>query len=364
LRSGESVRGAAEVRIAVLGLRGFPNVQGGIETHCENLYPRLAALGYNVRVYGRRHYLKTKKTFEFCKVEIVPLPSVHIKSLETLSYMAFCWLACLFSRPDIAHIHGIGPALVTPFFRLLGLKVVLTIHSHNYDHDKWGKIAKFIFKLGERIGCHFANEVIAISGVINNNIKKLYNREDTHLIYNGVDISDKKCDGSGGFILAIGRFTKEKGFHDLVDAVCDFGQKLVIAGKPDHESDYSRALEKSARAAGVELAGFVQGEAKENLFLKCRLFVIPSLHEGLPFTLLEAMSYNCDILASDIPANMEVSLPEECYYPVGDVGTLGMKIKEKFKRPFEPCDYDAILKERYDWGGIVEKVGSVYGGVV
>jgi len=351
------------VRIAVLGLRGFPNVQGGIETHCENLYPRLAALGYNIRVYGRRHYLKTKKSFEYLNVEIVPLPCIHVKSLETLSYMAFCWLACLFSRPDIAHIHGIGPALLAPLFRILGIKTVLTHHGQDYQRDKWGCISKKVLRIGERIGVKYANAVIALNGFTRDFLTREYGKNAVIVIPNGVDIPERKCDGSGGFILAVGRFVKEKGFHDLVEAVRNSSQKLVIAGRPDHESDYSRALEKSARAAGVDLAGFVQGEAKENLFLKCRLFVIPSLHEGLPFTLLEAMSYNCDILASDIPANMEVSLPEECYYPVGDVGALGAKINEKFNRAFEPCDYGAVLRERYDWDGIVEKVGSVYGGV-
>jgi len=351
------------VKIAVLGLRGFPNVQGGIETHCENLYPRLAALGYNIRVYGRRHYLKTKKSFEFCKVEVVPLPCVHVKSLETLSYMVFCWLACLFNRPDIAHIHGIGPALLAPLFRILGIKTVLTHHGQDYQRNKWGCISKKVLRIGERIGVKYANAVIVLNGFTKDFLTREYGKNAVSVIPNGVDIPSRKCDGSGGFTLAVGRFVKEKGFHDLVEAVCGTGCKLVIAGRPDHESDYSRALEKSAMAAGAELAGFVQGEAKENLFLKCRLFVIPSLHEGLPFTLLEAMSYNCDILASDIPANMEVSLPGECYYPVGDVGALATKIKEKFKKPFEPCNYDGILKERYDWGGIVERVRSVYGGI-
>jgi len=349
------------MRIAVMGLRGFPNVQGGIETHCENLYPRLAALGYNVRVYGRGHYLKTKKSFAFCKIEMVPLPSIHTKSLETFSYMIFCLFACLFSKPDVVHIHGIGPALFVPLFRILGIKTVLTHHGQDYLRSKWGCFSKKVLKIGERIGVKYANAVIALNGFTRDFLAEKYGKNSIAVIPNGVEISGRRCDGSGGFILAIGRFVKEKGFHDLIEAVRNSGQKLVIAGKPDHESDYSRTLEKSARAAGVELAGFVQGKAKENLFLKCRLFVIPSLYEALPLTLLEAMSYNCDILASDIPANIKISLPRECYYPVGDVGMLRARIGEKFRKPFEPCDYGIILKERYDWGGIAEMVRSVYG---
>jgi glycosyltransferase involved in cell wall biosynthesis len=348
------------VRIAVLGLRGFPNVQGGIETHCENLYPRLSALGYNIRVYGRRYYLKTKKSFEFCKVEVVPLPCIHIKSLETFSYMVFCWLVCLFNKPDIVHIHGIGPALFVPLFRIFGIKTVLTHHGQDYLRDKWGCISKKVLKIGERVGVKYADAVIALNDFASFFFAEKYGRNAVAVIPNGVDIPSRKCDGRGDFILAVGRFVKEKGFHDLVEAVRDSGQKLVLAGRPDHESNYSRALESSARAIGAELAGFVRGEAKENLFLRCRLFVIPSLHEGLSLALLEAMSYNCDILASDIPANMELSLPEECYYPAGDVDILAAKIKKKFEKPFKPCDYDSILKNRYDWGRAAERVRSIY----
>ncbi|GBU25703.1 hypothetical protein R83H12_02358 [Fibrobacteria bacterium R8-3-H12] len=141
-----------------------------------------------------------------------------------------------------------------------------------------------------------------------------------------------------------------------------FNAQGIIAGKPDHHSKYSENLIKKAKELGVDLPGFVQGEAKEKLFLECGLFVIPSHHEGLPFTLLEAMSYGCRILASDIPAHKEVGLPEKCYFPCGDVKRLADCLNPDLQdsRISRIADYDDILKEKYNWDKISLKTREVY----
>ena len=46
------------MKIVVVGLRGFPNIQGGIETHCEELYPRIVQLGEEVIVVRRTGFVK------------------------------------------------------------------------------------------------------------------------------------------------------------------------------------------------------------------------------------------------------------------------------------------------------------------
>jgi len=138
--------------------------------------------------------------------------------------------------------------------------------------------------------------------------------------------------------------------------------QCIIAGKPDHHSKYSRNLAKKAEELGVNLPGFVQGEAKEKLFLECGLFVIPSHYEGLPFTLLEAMSYGCHILASDIPEHREFGLPEECYFPCGDVKRLADCLNPDSQdfRISKIASYDDILKEKYNWDKISLKTRAVY----
>jgi glycosyltransferase involved in cell wall biosynthesis len=341
------------MKISVVGLRGFPKVQGGIETHCENLYPRLAKNGLNITIYGRKIY----RVDDSSDVRTIWLPCFHNQYFETISYMLFAFFRILFNKPKIVHIHGIGPALFTPLFRLIGCKVVLTHHGADYERGKWGFIAKVVLKIGEKAGLKFANKIIALNECGKNKLACLPYAKKISVIPNGVELPKQKNNGQGKFIFAIGRFVKEKGFDDLLDAL-RFVEAIhcVIAGKPDHENAYFHNLTKKAKELGVELPGFVQGEAKEKLFLECGLFVIPSHHEGLPFTLLEAMSYGCNILASDIPEHKELGLPEECYFPCSNVKILAEKIKSH--KSFN--NYDEILKEKYDWEKIAQRTMGVY----
>lgn len=78
-----------------------------------------------------------------------------------------------------SHIHAIGPSLLTPLARLMGLKVVVTDHGPDYDRQKWGKIAKSVLRLGEKMGRMYANEIIVISSVIANVIRKRCLRESS-----------------------------------------------------------------------------------------------------------------------------------------------------------------------------------------
>ncbi|MCL2101832.1 MAG: glycosyltransferase family 4 protein [Fibromonadales bacterium] len=348
------------MKISVVGLRGFPNVQGGIETHCKNLYFRLVKMGLDITVYGRKKY----RVSDPSDVKMVWLPCIANQHFETISYMFFAFFHILFNKPDIVHIHGIGPAFFAPLFRLIGCKVVLTHHGADYKRCKWGFFAKKILRVGERIGIKFSNNIIVL-----NKSNPISENKKSAIIPNGVELSSQKNNGQGKFIFAMGRFVKEKGFSDLLDAIClnpdgpdSRIHRIIIAGKADHCSKYSRDFVEKAKRLGVELPGFVHGEAKEKLLLECGLFVIPSHHEGLPFTLLEAMSYGCRILASDIPEHREVGLPEECYFPCGDVKALAncLNPDSPDSRIFPIADYDSLLREKYDWDKIAMRTAEVY----
>ena len=348
------------LRISVVGLRGFPLVQGGIETHCEHLYTKLANRDLEINIYGRMPYFKKKIDEE--NLKIIYLPCLRSQHLETFSYMIAAFFHILFNKPYIVHIHGIGPAFFAPMFRLIGCKVVLTHHGADYKRGKWGFFAKKILRLCEKMGIAFSNRIV----VLNKSCPISLNKKSV-VIPNGVDLPEQKNIDSGKYIFAIGRFVKEKGFHDLLAALShlDTPAACAIAGKPDHHSKYSQSLIEKAKELKVELPGFVQGEAKEKLFVECGLFVIPSHHEGLPFALLEAMSYNCRILASDIPEHREIGLPEECYFPVGDVDALAKCLNNRMNSISSGgiIDYTEILMENYSWDKIAKQTLEVYSAI-
>ncbi|MGB5445873.1 MAG: glycosyltransferase family 4 protein, partial [Psychromonas sp.] len=112
-----------------------------------------------------------------------------------------------------------------------------------------------------------------------------------------------------------------------------------------------------AETPGVILTGFQTGQKLKALFSQARLFVIPSYHEGLPIALLEAMSFSLPAIMSNIPANLEVSLPSEGYFEVGNVAALAAKLSQY--QSASDIDYSDYLK-KYDWYLIARQTMYVY----
>ncbi|MBR2199188.1 MAG: glycosyltransferase, partial [Bacteroidales bacterium] len=163
------------MKIVVTGTRGIPNVMGGVETHCEELFPRIAAQGVDVTVVRRSNYVSDGLE-EWKGVRIVDIPSPKKKSIEAVIHTFRAVNYAVKVKADVLHIHAIGPALLVPYAKMRGLKVVFTHHGPDYDRDKWGFLAKTMLKLGERFGCKFADKVIVISNVIKDLIARKYNR--------------------------------------------------------------------------------------------------------------------------------------------------------------------------------------------
>lgn len=361
------------MKIFVAGTRGIPDIPGGVEKHCQELYPLIAAAGHEVILATRTPYVGARQQ-EWQGVKLAHIYAPRRKSMEAIVHTFLAILKARLCSPDIVHIHAVGPALLVPFARLLGLKVVFTNHGPDYDRQKWGRLAKFVLRLGEKLGGKWAHEVIVISNVIKDIIRRRCGR-DSNLIYNGVpipelstrtDFLERHHIKPGNYLLAVARFVPEKGLTDLIQAFrqLESGVQLVIAGDADHETDYSRKVKKTAAVDDdIVLTGYITGEDLNQVFTHARLFVLPSYHEGLPIALLEAMSYGLRVLVSDIPANKEVALPEQCYFRCGDIADLVAKIDFLLAQTMAAEEKDEFRKrimENYNWGKIAEQTIGVY----
>jgi glycosyltransferase involved in cell wall biosynthesis len=366
---------AQQLKICVIGLRGIPGIMGGVEAHCEELFPRLKVLrpDYEISIVGRRPYVTTD-TFDFNGVKVVPLPAMRSKYFEAISNTALAVLYARFVlRAKLLHIHNIGPALLAPFARLLGMKLVVTYHSKNFEHAKWNAIARAALRLGEWCTVTAAHRVIVVSRSVLEELQQRYPRSSWKLTFipNGTTefpatASDKFSRAlldqfglsPGNYVLAVGRLVPEKSFHTLIEAykAANPEFKLVIAGKADHEDEYSRALLRHA-SDKICFTGF-QGRIELGvLYRHASLFVLPSLHEGLPIAALEAAGLGTPVLLSDIQANRDIDLPAHCYFGAGDVEAL----RSKLLQPHESyrVDRNSII-ERFDWALVTKQTGDLY----
>lgn len=373
--SDASTAAGRRLRVMMLGLRGCPNVQGGVERHVEELAPLLAANGCDVEVVVRAPYMPADAPAEWRGVKITRLWCWKNKSLEAIVHTALGVLRASWTRPDILHIQAIGPGLFVPLARAVGLKVVVTHHGFDYERDKWGSLGKFALKAGEYFGMKMSHARIIISNAIARSVKERLGM-DASIIPNGVTLRPP-CTTAGAlsklglepgrYALTVGRVVPEKRHLDLITGFAKAnlpGWKLVIVGAPDHPDDYSRSVDAAAaRTANVVMAGFQTGTPLAELFAHAGVFVLPSSHEGLPIALLEALAAGVASIGSDIAPNREVGLGEGCYFPLGDTDALARMLEAWASKPLTASERDerrAYVAAHFDWNVVARRTLEVY----
>ncbi|BCL74680.1 glycosyl transferase [Jeongeupia sp. HS-3] len=369
--SPEQAQGTAGLKVAIVGLRGFPDVQGGVERHVESLAPLLVQQGARVTVYVREPYMRHFAGDVWQGVRFCRIWSPVGKSSEALVHTLLAVLAAAWQRNEVIHFQAIGPSFFAPLARLLGMKVVMTHHSQNYLSQKWGKGARLFLRTAERFGVLGAHRVVVISRHLQQWVAHAFGK-DAVLIPNGVTVFPA---GSGDadllpamglagarYLLHVGRLVPEKRHHDLIDAFLRRpppGWKLAFAGAADHADAYSASV--LARAGdNVVFLGRKNAAELASLYAHCGMFVLPSSLEGLPISLLEALSLGAPSIVSDIEPHLEMQLPAESYFPLGDVDALAERITHFAQIGARWDDWAERVRRDYDWHAVARNTHALY----
>lgn len=312
-------------KIAFIGQKGIPCSQGGVERHVEELSVRLANNGHEVFVYTRPYFVpKEYKKYE--NVNLISLPSLRTKNLDAISHTFISTLHAITKRVDIIHYQGVGPSLLTWLPKLFNrkIKVIATVHSADWEHQKWSLFAQYMLKLGTKFACKFADEALAVSrGLQKYCLAKC--KTDVTYIPNGVADFTKNTKSENQvlktfdlkynkYILVVSRLVKHKGIHYLIDAfktIKDAGKfknyKLVIVGSTAFTENYQQFLQRLTKNRNdIVFTGTQTGADLDSLFRNAYLYCQPSESEGLPIAVLEAMAYGKAVLISNIDENMEL----------------------------------------------------------
>jgi glycosyltransferase involved in cell wall biosynthesis len=361
------------MKVGVIGTRGFPEIQGGLETHCMELYTRLAEL-YDVKVtvYRRKPYINSKNTdSNFPNIRFVDFHVPKSKNLETFFHAFLATVHALFQHYDIVHFHNTGPGFFIPLLKLANPKIVFTYHNVSYIQKKWGVLARRFLSSSEIISMRSSDYIIFISDVLRSEMSAKYLLKNLKVIPNGVNIPVKSLnsdyiDSIGlekyKYIIGVGRFLEEKGFDYLIRSFAKSSiteYKLVLVGDTDYPTDYSNRLRLLAKVNNIVLTGFIKGENLRQVFSFARLFIISSYAEGHPIALLEAMSYNIEVLASNIPANLQIGLEKKDYFKVGDEDDLKEKILIKLSEKGDR-NYTDLLLSKYNCDAIANETYKIY----
>lgn len=314
------------MKIAMIGHKRIPSREGGVEIVVEQLAVRMVQAGHRVDVYNRKgHHVSGKENDtrlsqnkkEYKGIRIITIPTFQNKKLNAVVYSLLATIRALFGGYDVIHYHAEGPCSMLWIPHLFGIRTVATIHGLDWQRSKWGGFATKFLLYGERTAAKYADEIIVLSKNMQKYFQDTYGR-DTVLIPNGVIkpkihsdkiIKEKWGLEKNSYILFLARIVPEKGLHYLLDAYREIvtDKRLVIAGGSSHTDEYMEKIKQKAKQdSRVIMTGFVQGELLEELYSNAYIYVLPSDVEGMPISLLEAMSYGNCCLISDIAENVEV----------------------------------------------------------
>jgi len=360
------------MKIAMLGLKGIPYPEG-IENFTEEIGWRLAKRGNKVMVYSRG-YVDVGE--EHRGIRIVKLPSFRSKHLETLSHTFLSALDVLRRDVDIVQFNALGPCTFAWIPKLKGIKTVGYIHGLDWKGAKWGWLSRQFLRLGELASVLLPDRTIVVSRILKEYFEKKYHKRVSY-IPNGVNFypprSPNKIKKLGlekdNYLLFLGRLVPEKGCHYLIQAFNQIKNKmkLVVAGGESHSDKYVRSLKKIA-GKRIVFVGYVKEELLEELFSNCYLYIHPSDLEGLSISLLQAMSFGCCIVCSDIPENTAVVSDYAYTFRRGDSENLREILEELINHPAKvrsrrglAIDY---VRSEFNWDSIVDQLEEVYGGML
>ncbi|WEV67735.1 glycosyltransferase family 4 protein [Bifidobacterium sp. ESL0769] len=374
------------MRICYIGHKRIPSREGGIEVVVTELAARLAQRGEDVVVFNRKGHNVAGREFDakstgksrettYKGARVIYVPTLDFKGLAALTSSFFATLKAIRLKPDVIHYHAEGPSVMLLLAKLAGVHTVATVHGLDWKRAKWGGFAKTYIKLGEKIIAHFADEIIVLNSDTQQYFIQRYHRQ-TQLIPNGIEpkvsvpsqrIYDSFGLTKGSYILYLGRIVPEKGIEYLLGAFKQIKTpvKLVIAGGASDSQDYFEKIERLAsQDKRVIITGFVHGNILAELYSNAYVYVLPSDIEGMPMSLLEAMSYGNCCLVSDIPGCVDVVGDHALLFKHGSVQDLKDHLQKLLDNPVLVNKYknqaSSYITQKYNWNEVVERTIALY----
>lgn len=360
------------MRIDMIGARNIPARHGGLEVAAEQLAVELAAMGHDVRALVDRD----GGTSDHAGVRVKGVSCIRTKHLHAVTQTLFSLPPVVRDRPDIAHFHGVGPGMFALVPKAARIPSIITVQGLDWERDKWTGAAQRAFETGVRLTLKRADAVIAVSRALQCVLQDRLGIE-AYYVPNGVRppapvttrvVLDELGLDTGAYILFAARLVPEKGLHYLFEAYRSLGTglPLVVAGSgtASYADTYEQQLKDTA-PEGTIFAGFRFGQDLQELFSHARVYVLPSVMEGLPLSLLEAMSHGLPVIHSDIPECTEVTQGEAgLAFAVRDAGDLARALSETLANPGlartrGECARLRVAQE-YSWSAITSDVENIY----
>lgn len=336
------------MKIAFIGGRTFHHADG-IATFMYHLATELAKMGHEPIVF-----CEDDKNYE---EQINGFKVIHRKSPKStfltkplLGLRAT--LHCLFKERGVKYFHynTWAPALIASHIPLLfGRKVVMQSHGLEWKRTKYSAKKQSTIKKIETYSAKVNKNWTMCSQEQTDYFAEHYNRKCTTITC-AVEMPGEAQESDflqryglqgDDYFLYMGRLVQDKNPDYLIRGFINAnleGKKLVLCGGVDGNNKYEAYLKGLTNSKDVIFTGPIFGADKDAAYRNCYAFCIPSTLEGLPMSLLEAMSYGKIAIASDIPACHEALGESGIYVPYEDDNSISNALREL-----------AFSEEKFEW---------------
>lgn len=318
-------------KIAIIGAKGLPAI-GGAARAIESIVKYLSE-EFELTIYEIDRY---KKVFvENSQYKSIVFKGLFFKRFGTFFYyIKACLHALLRSNYDLIHTQHLYSGFIVPFLKIK-YKVINTVRGIiPEDDDKWNALDIYFFRIFEKISLKFSDISVSVSKPQIEYLQSL-TKKRIEYIPNGVDIDERLLQKRASIeknylIFSAARIIKLKGCHTFLKALkeIDFKGKIKIIGSLEHVYRYKKIIHNLAKGLDISFLGLIYD--KEKLFnelLSAKVFIFPSIKEGLSNALLEVASLNIPIICSDIKENKAVFDDNEVlFFKTEDYKDLGEKI--------------------------------------
>lgn len=369
------------MKIAVVGVKGLPAKQGGIENYCAEVYPRMVAQGHSVDLFARASYTDSAwlDNYDFEGVKVCSLPSLPLRGIDAFISSALGAIASSTTKYDIVHFHALGPALFSWLPKLASsAKVVVTCQGLDWQRAKWGNTSSSLILMGEKAAVRHADEIIVVSKNLQSYFFETYGRQTVYIPNAPASYAESDRNFSygtslglnqGKYILFLGRLVPEKRPDLLIEAfqaLKPAGWKLVLAGGVSDTNLFTSKLSDLAEGnPDIIFAGEIRGTRLAEIVRGAGLFVLPSDLEGLPLSMLEAMSQGIPVLASDIPPHQQLISEQQGHlFRAGDINSCIQGLEWAITHPHEMAvmakKAQQHVEKYYNWDHITAENLRIY----
>ena len=367
-----SNRSSRPMRIAFLGTRGIPANYGGFETFTEEVSVRLASRGHRVTVYCRAHN-GSKDLRTFRGVDLVQLPAIRNKYMETFSHTLYSAVHALFRQFDITYVcnSANAPICFIPWMRRQ--RTILNVDGLEWRRAKWSPLAQRYSRWATRLAARMPIEVVTDARVIQDYYGTRLNRETKFFPY-GTDLVERGHGADrlaamglepGRYLLYVSRLEPENNALLTVQAYAkvETDVPLVLVGDAPYAQEYIREV-KAAADDRVRFLGYRFGDDYHALQANALAYIQATEVGGMHPALLEALGHGNAILVQDVPQHHEVVGDAGLYFNLRDADDLATQMRCVLADPDEVERLRRCARERaetsYSWDSITDEYETYF----